>query len=312
MLFVVYGHINLFGIYGNELITTCQVSKYTSILQLPLFMFLSGLVASSSPIAYKQVIPQLFSKARQLLVPFLVVGGIFAYAVCQSNISEFLLNSSKLGYWYLWVLFLYYILHYIYRMIASSFKKHLLLDLGIGGGIYLILSLLDYIATPDMACLFSLGLAKSLFPAFFAGVIVKRHNLHTLLFVNKYTYLLALIFVIGFILTDVSGNKYFGGMVLFQYGFIIVLMHLLSKLEDKHSRIIDYLTYVGRNTLDVYIYHYFILQLCKMIWLGPIMARYYSPIIELIVTGLLTLIVCTISIYIGRLIRESIYAKTTK
>lgn len=133
MLFVVFGHINLFGIYGDEHISTCQVSKYTSILQLTLFMFLSGLVASSSPLGYKEVIKQLLSMARHLLMPFFVVGSLFAYVVCHQDLWGFLSNSPKLGYWYLWVLFLYYITLYFFRLITSSFKTNVWIDIATGG-----------------------------------------------------------------------------------------------------------------------------------------------------------------------------------
>ena len=136
MLFVVFGHINLFGIYDDEHISNCQVSKYTSILQLTLFMFLSGLVSSSSPLGYKEAIKQLFSKARHLLIPFFVVGGLFAHVVCHQNLWGFFSNSPKRGYWYLWVLFLYYITHYIFRVITSSCKKNLCIDIAIGGGYF--------------------------------------------------------------------------------------------------------------------------------------------------------------------------------
>lgn len=92
MLFVVFGHINLFGVYGDCNISTCLVSKYTSIVQLTLFMFLSGLVASSTPLRHKEAIIQLLQKARHLLIPFFVVGVLFAYVVCHKDLWDFYLT----------------------------------------------------------------------------------------------------------------------------------------------------------------------------------------------------------------------------
>lgn len=57
----------------------------------------------------------------------------------------------------------------------------------------------------------SLSLAKGLYPAFFAGVMVKRYNLHNLLFESKKVYTIALIAVLAYILTDVCGIHYSGG-----------------------------------------------------------------------------------------------------
>ena len=59
MLFVVFGHINLFCIYGQNLLDKCKVSHYTSILQLTLFMFLSGLVLSSKYIRLSDFVQEL-------------------------------------------------------------------------------------------------------------------------------------------------------------------------------------------------------------------------------------------------------------
>lgn len=303
MLFVVFGHINLFGIYGDEHISTCQVSKYTSILQLTLFMFLSGLVASSSPLGYKEVIKQLLSMARHLLMPFFVVGSLFAYVVCHQDLWGFLSNSPKLGYWYLWVLFLYYITLYFFRLITSSFKTNVWIDIATGG-IFLAMIILEQTLSSKIVDYLSMSLAKSLYPAFFAGVMVKRYNLHNLLFESKKVYTIALIAVLAYIMTDVCGIHYSGGMVLFQYGFIIVLLHWLSKFEGKDGPLLAYLNLVGSHTLDVYVYHYFILQLCRVFWLRPILIHTYSPLIEVAVTGTLTIIVTTLSIYIGKVIRE--------
>ena len=96
ILFVVFGHINLFGIYGDEYISTCQVSKYTNILQLTLFMFMSGLVAFSSPLGYKEAIKQLLSKAIHLLIPFFVTGGLFSYVVCHQDLYDLYLTYLPL------------------------------------------------------------------------------------------------------------------------------------------------------------------------------------------------------------------------
>ena len=134
--------------------------------------------------------------------------------------------------------------------------------------------------------------------------MVKRHNLHALLFENSKVYTTALFAVLVYILADVCSIHYNGGMILFQYGFIIVLLHWLSKFEEKHGRLIAYLNYIGSHTLDVYVYHYFILQLCRVFWLRPILIHTYSPLIEVAVTGTLTIIVTTLSIYIGKVIRE--------
>ena len=96
---------------------------------------------------------------------------------------------------------------------------------------------------------------------------------------------------------------------MFQYGFIIILLNILKKTETINNIINRFLSFIGKNTLDIYIYHYFILQMCKMLWLGKLLGSQYSPLLEIFVTGILTLLVATISVYIGKILKEGFQLK---
>ena len=147
MLFVVFGHINLFCIYGNEMINGCKVSNYTSILQLTLFMFLSGIVVSTEGLTIREGGNVILKKGKQLLIPFFVVGSIFAYFFCKKDIWSLIYNSPKLGYWYLWVLFLFYITHILYQVIICNANRSIVKDLLYGGGHFLFVKRGRYYAS---------------------------------------------------------------------------------------------------------------------------------------------------------------------
>ena len=95
---VVIGHCCEFGLGQNNTLFNYMYYSF----HMPLFMFISGLVAFHRP-DYK-FIPFVKSKACRLLIPFFVVGGVSCLAR-NIGISDFLLDFAKKGYWFLPVLF---------------------------------------------------------------------------------------------------------------------------------------------------------------------------------------------------------------
>ena len=58
----------------------------------------------------KNLLRDIMKRGRTLLVPFVVVGGIYSLRI-KGNL-QFIFNDMKIGYWYLWVLFAFYLLSY--------------------------------------------------------------------------------------------------------------------------------------------------------------------------------------------------------
>lgn len=114
-----------------------------------------------------------------------------------------------------------------------SFSEKFLYRYRFRGGIFLIMTICEHVFSAKVVGLFSLGLANSLFPAFYIGVMAKRYNLYELLFENDRTCTVAMIAVLAYVLTNVCGIHYHGGIILFQYGFIIALLHCLHKYETE-------------------------------------------------------------------------------
>lgn len=99
ILLVVIGHILAFSMIGDRNPINTVIASF----HMPLFMFLSGLVIKEPKIG-----KALFIKLLQLLAPFLVVGLLFNLCI-NDTFESFFANDFKKGYWYLWVLAVYYI-----------------------------------------------------------------------------------------------------------------------------------------------------------------------------------------------------------
>lgn len=107
---VVLGHVLAYDLYGFD--TVWKQSLLMSFIcsyHMPLFMFLSGLV-SITAIQKNVVLNDVIKRVRMLFVPFLVIGSL--YSLWRYGNLDFVLSEMKFGYWYLWVLFVFYVITY--------------------------------------------------------------------------------------------------------------------------------------------------------------------------------------------------------
>lgn len=308
MICVVYGHINLYDYYGWGLnIENCKIYSLTAIFQLPLFMFLSGLVASTKRRTIIDSLRLACSKFRQLLMPLITIGGLYALWAFGRYPWEIFRSGAFLGYWYLWCLFVFYVIHYCYEQCATRIEKFefkivfdfvwlicfsIMLNIG-----------MKHMSNPDIL---SYSFIANLFPYFFLGVMVKKYQLQDKIFSNDFPLALGILFSCTFIIAHSQNIRYPLAYQSFCIGMILVVIGIFYRLESHYNSVLNYLNFVGRNTLDVFIFHYFLISSFQNLWIGEwLIAGHYSPFTELLFAGIPALIFCTISIYIGKLIRQS-------
>lgn len=99
ILCVIMGHY-VFHALGQDDI----ISEIIGSFQMPLFMFMSGYVLSSAP-SWKKCC----KKVITFMLPMLIVGGIFVL-FSGSTLSAWIQTPFKHGYWYLYVLSVFYVL----------------------------------------------------------------------------------------------------------------------------------------------------------------------------------------------------------
>ena len=308
MICVVYGHINLFCFYGWGMdIDKCKIYALTSIFQLPLFMFISGLVVSTKRRSFVEMIKLVYFKFRQLMMPLIVIGGAYALWAFGRYPWEIFLSGAFLGYWYLWCLFVFYVIHYCYEQCASRIEKtacKIAFDMAWFTCFNIMLKIgMNLMSDPDIL---SFSFIANLFPYFFLGVMVKKYHLQDKIFSNGFLLALGILLSFSFIIAHSLNISYPLAYQSFDIGMILVIIGTFYRLENYSNTILKYLNFVGRNTLDVYIFHYFLIASFHNLWVGEwLLAGHYSPFTELLFAGIPALVFCAISIYIGKFIRQS-------
>ena len=112
---VVMGHV--YGMVFNQ--SEDVTYKWISSFHMPLFMFLSGLVACSGVVAPYWGVRKLGKKLKGLVLPLVVFGMCFTMTFSKdflTGLIGFLESPNKNGYWYLMTLAVFYVTLSIYRL----------------------------------------------------------------------------------------------------------------------------------------------------------------------------------------------------
>ena len=253
ILLVVIGHILVFSTTGNKNPIYTVISSF----QMPLFMFLSGLVIKEPKVG-----KSLFIRVLSLLAPFFVVGLLYNLCIHES-LERFFHNEFKHGYWYLLVLTVYYILLLPLRFIRFA-QYNFIKDTIIGCVIFVLLKFLDKRVEDD---LFSLSLMANLWVYFYIGFLVRRYD--GMKIIMKYNLLYTLSILLYFPLLLLYDSEQFVHFVqVVPITAIIFLLYFFASREKKQTKIDSILSWIGKSTLVIYIYHYFILQIINIPSLG--------------------------------------------
>lgn len=288
IILVVMGHV--FGFKQPD----DGLNTFIYTFHMPLFMFLSGLVISAPPRFCK-----ILKKWRRFLVPFLVVG--FACTFYRRlTIESFFCESSKGGYWYLWVLAVFYLLLWVYRFVGRG-KKGVVLDILLFGIIYisfkLIVRAFNILGEHDIL---SLNYCVEMYPFFMLGYFVRKYQL--LDYLRKYTVVFS-IAVVVFIGAFVA-IKYYGfnlGRInkLAGLAMLIVLIYLFSAREHSSLFVENQLGHVGRYSLEVYIFHYFFLYNLNVSSVQLWAMSTHNGLIELMFLAVVSVTIVYLSMCVG-------------
>ena len=105
---------------------------------MPLFMFLSGLVACSGVVAPYWGFGKLGKKLKGLLLPLVVFGMCFTMTFSKdflTGLMGFLASPNKNGYWYLMTLAVFYVSLLLYRLnIKQKWYVDVALAISLWGG----------------------------------------------------------------------------------------------------------------------------------------------------------------------------------
>lgn len=298
MLMVVVGHLDFFclGLSPAAIGHPDYLLNFVGSLQMPLFMFLSGLVIATPPSMGK-----CWRKVVAYLSPFLIVGSLYALYIGSTS-GAFLSDAYKHGYWYLLTLSEFYLLLFTFRWNAMGGGKGLIADVAQFTLISVFISQCGRFLPSSCYDALSLMFCHEHWMWFFGGYLVRKYHLIDKLFLHPWIYSIALV---GFVATDIlyiGGNGHLFRVVPIMG--IIVLMYLFRQREDKTSIGERVLQTIGQHSLDVYIYHYFILRLLCLPAFGLWLCNTHNHLIEIGFCVTVAFIIAYISVFIGYIIRR--------
>ena len=87
--------------------------------------------------------------------------------------------------------------------------------------------------------------------------------------------------------------------------FIVAVSYLFIQREDCNTFVDRQLGYLGRHTLDIYIYHYFFIHITNLRVVGDWFAASGNIFIEVLLGIVLSIVIAYAAMGIGALLRKS-------
>lgn len=298
ILAVISGHLPFYCYYGWNLEPNpSSLTAFVSLFHMPLFMLLSGLVTNVQRFS--------LAKKTKLLIPFFVFGLLFTYTMGSGNAVYFMTNEAKGGYWFLWVLPLYFVLLYVIRKLHLPF---------IGGAFVvqaLLLALHFYLRRTEVGTTLSTDHLWALWPFFSLGIFLKNKEWQ-----HWHGNRLIPVFAILSLVSLTTLNKIGGGneillkacttlaglpLCLF---FLFLFVRLEQQYKGKTSKVKNMLkrtgTLIGTSTLQIYVIHYFLIMPFNLKMFGNYMIENNLVALEYLISPLLSVMIAILCVYISK------------
>lgn len=286
--------------------------------RMPLFFFISGFLIHSLLTDAGMLRNRISNRLSKQLYPTLIVFLIFVTlsSILQGkNIATSLYNAvfdpMKSGYWFtislVEVFFSFAIFIYIFNKFKANLKQKIFILLSavsilmvfayllegerLGHGFFGdIVDLLSLVRTLQLALYFYIGIICGIYKIKFIEIVLRKDFAFISLIVFVICYNLDL--RICYLVSRIAGV----------FTVISIFAHLQKYIPE--HRITIYLKKIGKLTLPIYLFHYFILFLIKstpIICLSLITASQYF-VFEMATYTLLTLAIIKCSLWIDRLL----------
>lgn len=313
MFLVVYSHIWTFGYHADNKYSFDHILLN---FFLALFFFVSGFVAFKKNQEWNldAIGKNLKKKAIQLLIPSIVFTALL-YQTVYHNIAG-VQHIALAEYWFTVQLFIFFLFYY-FTMFFCKKMSGTKLNVAILSVAFLIFMLsYSHVAiekTEIGTNLFHyLGMKNWRYYLFFSIGVAIRNSLDQFKNLTDNPYWMAL-FIIGFFFmiffTDLIDFPMWKPINMIIYGLlsIIVIFTFFRKYESSFqskTKVGYAMQYIGKRTLDIYMIHYFVLPLNLNAW-GNYFVNNVNPILEFFITTILVMLVITVSIVIGNILRLS-------
>lgn len=323
MLLVVYNHVLLFSFGGVE---AWSFNDVFVTFRMPLFFFLSGFLMFKSNrfCSWSAVGEFLRKKGMVQLIPTLVFSVAYA-VIMQVSYSSLLTEKAKCGFWFTYTLFYYFVIYSLGDFLVSKFAKgriKVLTGLLVALGIYAFskFSLSPSFPWYDSPVSGIIGFANfQFFLFFFLGALARSRfsSLERLLDNAGWITGIIVIFVVLQIMLQVpvsrewiiSKSSYSGYSLLKSLSGLFGIAAVLISFRNNEQAILNskagcFLQYIGERTLDIYLIHLFLIH-TNLTFAGQFLCQYHSPVLELVLGMVTSLIIIGLCLIISYLIRSS-------
>ena len=299
-------------------------NNFFGLFRMPLFYFISGFVFYKYDRYWDYNTIKIFitNKVRVQLISTLIFFLLFCW-LFQRGIKHSLFDTQKAGYWFTYILFIYFILYIgIDKTICWIGKKKafnnftIIVSFIVGLIIYYITNNDDdllKIFTINNATLFSV-IRWQYFIFFSFGCFIHKYYDDFLKFQNiKYIRGGILSVFVGcsiciFYLNrnETITHNYILKLLTAIFGIMLVFF-LFKENESNLSsttKLGNCLQYIGKHTLDIYFLHYFFLPY-NMSYIGRWLDLYPNPLLEFCISLTFALIVIVLCLLVSKIIRLS-------
>lgn len=259
MIMVVFCHVEMFCL---NRVHNLEIIAYTfNIIQLPIFFFISGWFANN---AHKRSF--ISKRFKNMLVPTFLMFLLFVGYIEGEyrNLTCFMMEEYKHGYWFPFVLFIINSLHHIVERLRCKISLSSLGTCVLCFSFYAFLVVFVCIEKVNgwhvVSNLLCLRLVMSALPFYVIGYFCKLHihEFHAIIERKRTSLMIMLMFPLCIVF-----NKLYPSFVLKEFIGVLGTMGVY-KLCYSYRRhlmgnggITSCLVKIGRSTLNIYLIHYF-------------------------------------------------------
>ncbi|MEG0559396.1 MAG: acyltransferase [Muribaculaceae bacterium] len=320
---VVMGHIITMCIRD---IDSAFIFKMISEIHMPMFFFISGYLTYKSSFTR----PNIWKRFKQLIIPFFIVSALWIWYFPHSNLLSPISSTLdglyhsywKDGYWFTLTLFEIFIVYYPLSIILSKIKNAIV-QIIISVGVYIALIILaHFVSFPlENNDLIGAGLLASFFPIFMMGIFAHRYSdtFKTMINSNGW-FLIAIVCIIpswyylsySWELPMLPEFTRLIALPLEHFGLIIIALTIIIPWSNKEysgnapkpSPVARYFTLLGKESLSIYLLHYFFLFPLTILQ-EPMRGMGLSFVPLLVVSVIVAFIVIAVTLFVNYIIQRN-------
>lgn len=303
IIFMVLGHVYLFSMQMGD----CIANKIIGSFNMYLFMFISGFVAfiPSSKLNGGGIFNKWRKRFVAYLCPAMMIGWmltLFQYVVIRD--IDLSISSFIDGAWYLKCMAIFCCIQFLIIRLKHLWQELLVCMMFYGLFFY------GWKHSEFMNQLLVLEHCTCFFPFFVLGYYARKYNIVDYIKDKNWVYTLAVVGYLCLLFCTIENHLLMNICDRFVRPTlaIIAIIFLFIQRENKESKVEKWLSDIGTQTLDIYIYHGFFilgsLQL-NLLFLKDWTIATNNHILCLIIATAISILLAYISIFIGKIIRTS-------